>query len=48
MGGDRLICLHKGQLVQDTEASLVNWQNIDDLLRRDVNSGQSDDEDNWD
>ncbi|MCY7332591.1 MAG: ATP-binding cassette domain-containing protein [Pseudanabaena sp. CAN_BIN31] len=44
---DRLICLHKGQLVQDTEASLVNWQDIDDLLRRDVNSGQSDVEDNW-
>ena len=38
---DRLICLHKGQLVQDTEANLVNWQDIDDLLRRDVNSGQS-------
>ena len=32
---DRLICLHEGQLVQDTVASLVNWQNIDDLLRRD-------------
>ncbi len=44
---DRLICLHKGQLVQDTEASLVNWQDIDNLLRRDVNSGQSDVEDNW-
>jgi D-methionine transport system ATP-binding protein len=38
---DRLICLHEGQLVQDTEANLVNWQDIDDLLRRDVNSGQS-------
>jgi D-methionine transport system ATP-binding protein len=44
---DRLICLHKGQLVQDTEASLVNWQDIDDLLRRDVNSGQSNVEDDW-
>jgi len=39
---DRLICLHKGQLVQDAEASLVNWQDIDDLLRRDVNASQSD------
>jgi len=45
---DRLICLHKGQLVQDTEANLVNWQDIDDLLRRDVNSGQSDElADDW-
>jgi D-methionine transport system ATP-binding protein len=34
--------LHKGQLVQDAEASLVNWQDIDDLLRRDVNASQSD------
>ncbi|OYQ64583.1 cobalt ABC transporter [Pseudanabaena sp. SR411] len=39
---DRLICLHKGQLVQDSEASLVNWQEIDDLLRRDSNPQQSD------
>jgi D-methionine transport system ATP-binding protein len=45
---DRLICLHKGQLVQDTEASLINWQDIDDLLRRDVNAGQSNElADNW-
>ncbi len=45
---DRLICLHKGQLIQDTEASLVNWQDIDDLLRRDVNSGQSNElADDW-
>ncbi len=42
---DRLICLHHGQLVQDTQASLINWQDIDDLLRRDVNSSLSDD---WD
>jgi D-methionine transport system ATP-binding protein len=40
---DRLICLHQGQLVQDTQASLVNWQDIDNLLRRDVNSPLSDD-----
>ncbi len=39
---DRLICLHKGQLVQDTVASLVNWQDIDNLLRRDSLSPQSD------
>jgi D-methionine transport system ATP-binding protein len=38
---DRLICLHKGQLVQDVEASLVNWQDIDDLLRRDVQTDKS-------
>jgi D-methionine transport system ATP-binding protein len=37
---DRLICLHKGELVQDAEASLINWQEIDDLLRRDTTSGQ--------
>jgi len=37
---DRLICLHKGELVQDAEASLINWQEIDDLLRRDTSSGQ--------
>jgi len=42
---DRLICLHQGQLVQDTEASLINWQDIDDLLRRDSSFQQSD---NWD
>jgi D-methionine transport system ATP-binding protein len=40
---DRLICLHKGELVQDAEASLINWQEIDDLLRRDTSSGQDDD-----
>ena len=44
---DRLICLHKGELVQDTEASLVNWQAIDDLLRRDANLRQSDGSDDW-
>jgi D-methionine transport system ATP-binding protein len=44
---DRLICLHKGELVQDTEASLVNWQAIDDLLRRDVNFGQGEQSDDW-
>jgi len=42
---DRSICLHHGQLAQDTEARLVNWQDIDDLLRRDSSSQQSDD---WD
>ena len=42
---DRLICLHQGQLVQDTEASLISWQDIDDLLRRDSSFQQSD---NWD
>lgn len=41
---DRLICLHKGELVQDTEGCLVNWQEIDDLLRRDITLEQ----DNWD
>jgi D-methionine transport system ATP-binding protein len=40
---DRLICLHKGQLVQDEIASLVNWSDIDDLLRRDSPSPESDD-----
>jgi D-methionine transport system ATP-binding protein len=44
---DRLICLHKGELVQDTEASLVNWQAIDYLLRRDVNFGQGEQSDDW-
>jgi D-methionine transport system ATP-binding protein len=39
---DRLICLHKGQLVQDAIASLVNWQDIDNLLRRDSSSTQND------
>jgi D-methionine transport system ATP-binding protein len=37
---DHLICLHKGELVQEAEASLINWQEIDDLLRRDTSSGQ--------
>jgi len=41
---DRLICLHHGELVQDTEGGLVNWQEIDDLLRRDITL----DQDNWD
>jgi len=40
---DRLICLHKGELVQDAEVSLVNWQAIDDLLRRDPTSDNHDD-----
>lgn len=44
---DRLICLHNGELVQDTEASLVDWQAIDDLLRRDVNFGQGEHSDDW-
>lgn len=44
---DRLICLHNGELVQDTEASLVDWQAIDDLLRRDVNFGQGEQSDDW-
>ncbi|MEA5486216.1 MULTISPECIES: energy-coupling factor ABC transporter ATP-binding protein [Pseudanabaena] len=39
---DRLICLHKGELVQDAEASLINWQEIDDLLRRDSSPQKSD------
>jgi D-methionine transport system ATP-binding protein len=39
---DRLICLHKGQLAQDAIASLVDWQDIDNLLRRDSTSPQSD------
>jgi D-methionine transport system ATP-binding protein len=39
---DRLIFLHKGQLVQDTDASLVNWSDIDNLLRRDSTSPESD------
>lgn len=42
---DRLICLHKGEVVQDTESCLINWQDIDDLLRRDANSTQTND---WD
>ena len=44
---DLLICLHNGELVQDTEASLVDWQAIDDLLRRDVNFGQGEQSDDW-
>jgi D-methionine transport system ATP-binding protein len=45
---DRLICLHKGQLVQDAEASLINWQDVDDLLRRDVNANQNEElTDDW-
>ncbi len=45
---DRLICLHKGELVQDAEASLINWQEIDDLLRRNASSGQdAESEDDW-
>ncbi|PZO41527.1 MAG: cobalt ABC transporter [Pseudanabaena frigida] len=43
---DRLICLHKGELVQDAEASLINWQEIDDLLRRDTNQ-DSESDDDW-
>ena len=39
---DRLICLHKGELVQDAEASLINWQEIDDLLRRNSSPQESD------
>jgi len=42
---DRLICMHKGELVQDAEASLINWQEIDDLLRRDTN--QDSESDDW-
>ncbi|MFN9868192.1 MAG: ATP-binding cassette domain-containing protein [Pseudanabaena sp.] len=42
---DRLICLHKGELVQDTEAGQVNWQSIDDLLKRDVVSAANEE---WD
>ena len=41
---DRLICLHKGQLVEDIEASLADWQKIDDLLRRDR---QTNTEEDW-
>ena len=44
---DLLICLHNGELVQDTEASLVDWQAVDDLLRRDVNFGQVEHSDDW-
>ena len=44
---DRLICFHQGQLVQDAERSLVNWQEIDDLLRRSSGSGQGDQENDW-
>jgi D-methionine transport system ATP-binding protein len=43
---DRLICLHKGELVQEAEANLINWQEIDDLLRRDVNQ-DSESGDDW-
>lgn len=39
---DRMVCLHKGELVQDAEAAQINWQDIDDLLRRDVTSAQDD------
>ncbi|NMF57788.1 ABC transporter ATP-binding protein [Pseudanabaena yagii] len=42
---DRLVCLHKGELVQDAEAGQVNWQSIDDLLKRDV---VSDANEEWD
>ena len=40
---DRLICLHKGELIQESEAREVNWQEIDDLLKRDVNITQNED-----
>jgi len=40
---DRLICLHKGELIQESEAREVNWQEIDDLLKRDVNIIQNED-----
>lgn len=33
---DRLICLHQGELVQDAEAAEINWQEIDNLLRRNL------------
>lgn len=48
---DRLICLHQGQLVQDVEASLINWQEIDSLLKRNPlsqPSDQFDQEEEWD
>jgi D-methionine transport system ATP-binding protein len=44
---DRLICLHQGQLIQDTDATLVNWQDIDALLSRDARSTQNDQEEDW-
>jgi D-methionine transport system ATP-binding protein len=44
---DRLICLHQGQLIQDTDATLVNWQDIDALLSRDARSAQNDQEEDW-
>ncbi|OIP76543.1 MAG: cobalt ABC transporter [Oscillatoriales cyanobacterium CG2_30_44_21] len=40
---DRLICLHQGELVQDAEAEAVNWQEIDNLLKRDMGSTQNED-----
>jgi D-methionine transport system ATP-binding protein len=33
---DRLICLHQGELVQEAEAAEINWQDIDNLLRRNL------------
>ncbi len=44
---DRLICLHQGQLIKDTDATLVNWQDIDDLLKRDPRAAQTGDDENW-
>ncbi|PZU95652.1 MAG: cobalt ABC transporter [Pseudanabaena sp.] len=41
---DRLICFHQGELIQESEAKEVNWQEIDNLLKRDVSSNiQNDD-----
>ncbi|MFM7888069.1 MAG: ATP-binding cassette domain-containing protein [Pseudanabaena sp.] len=42
---DHLVCLHKGELVQDAEAGQINWQSIDDLLKRNV---VSDANEEWD
>ncbi len=41
---DRLIYLQDGHLSQDTEASLVDWQRVDDLLKRDRHAIQGDED----
>lgn len=40
---DRLICLHQGELIQDSEAGAVDWQEIDNLLKRDMSNTQNED-----
>lgn len=40
---DRLICLHQGELIQESKAEDVNWQEIDNLLKRDTSNTHNED-----